>query len=59
MQKGDNILINYNTASNLQKIATFNDKIADNNYFFDINGLFILSDGFIKRQGITFTVIAD
>ena len=59
MIKGDNVLINYNTESNLQKVATFLGKQDNNNMFRDIDGIFGLSDNFIKTQGIIITVMED
>ena len=61
MQKGDNVLINYNTESNLQKVATFINQMSDNNgvvyYFKDIHGLFALTESFINDRNITLTVL--
>ena len=59
MIKGDIVLINYNTESNLQKVATFLGKQDNNNMFRDIDGIFGLSDNFIKTQGIIITVMED
>jgi len=57
LQKGDNILINYNNG--ITKLATFLNSNDGNNLFADINGDFILSDKFIANSGIILTVIED
>lgn len=59
MKKGDFVLINYNTDSNLQKVATFLERQGNTNLFQDNSGFFGLSDSFIKRQGIIITVLEE
>lgn len=59
MQTGDNVLINYNTLSNLQKVATFIESNNDGILLQDISGKFILTHEFINRKGITVTLIEE
>lgn len=59
MTKGDTVLIDYNTSSGLQKVATFLEYDAENNVFSDASGKFVLTNSFINKHDIKLTVIED
>lgn len=59
MERGDTVLIDYNTSTGLKKLATFTEYADNKYYFFDISGDFALSNDYINRQGIIFETIED